>query len=101
MWLQLTFDCKMEMFRADVENADDLRLSARLFNACLAEKRQFCAEIAPGNGRAKDCLEENMNKPNFGSGCKCAPHPMPYHHFQGQAWQERTLQRRDLITGLL
>ena len=44
------------MFRADVENADDVRFSVKLFRTCLPEKREFCADIEPGNARAKECL---------------------------------------------
>jgi len=69
---QVSWDCQEELFRADVENADDVRLSVRLFRTCIKEKQQFCAEVAPGNARAKDCLEQSRSKPGFGDECKCA-----------------------------
>ena len=61
------------MFRADVEDADDIRLSVRLFQACLPEKRKFCREVAPGHARAKDCLEAHEASPGFGDACRRAP----------------------------
>lgn len=66
------WDCLQEMFRADVEDADDVRLSVRLFQACLPEKRRFCREVAPGHSRAKDCLEEHRDDAGFGATCRHA-----------------------------
>lgn len=65
-----------ELFRMDMENADDIRLNAALFKVCLNDKRRFCPDVFPGNGRAQICLEEHMHKPDFTSECKCAP-PRP------------------------
>ena len=31
---------------------------------------QFCADVPPGNARAKECLEDNREKPGFTSQCK-------------------------------
>ena len=39
----LSWDCQEQLFRQKVENADDLRLSARLFRACLTDKKKVCA----------------------------------------------------------
>ena len=36
----LTWDCQEQLFRQEVENADDLRLSVRLFKVCLADKKK-------------------------------------------------------------
>ena len=69
--MQVSWECQEEMFRADVENADDVRLSVRLFRTCIKEKQTFCPTVAPGNSRAKDCLELNKDKPGFGDDCKC------------------------------
>lgn len=41
----LSWDCQEQLFRQEVENADDLRLSARLFRACLADKKKVCAHV--------------------------------------------------------
>lgn len=37
---QLDWECKAQIFRQQTENADDLRLSVRLFRACLGDKRK-------------------------------------------------------------
>ncbi|CAK0736969.1 hypothetical protein CVIRNUC_000833 [Coccomyxa viridis] len=66
----LSWDCQEQLFRQEVENAEDLRLSVRLFRACLADKKKFCADVPPGNARAKECLEDNREKPGFTSQCK-------------------------------
>ena len=31
---------------------------------------QFCGETAPGNARAKECLEQHRDDANFSTGCK-------------------------------
>jgi golgi apparatus protein 1 len=31
---------------------------------------QFCADVPPGNARAKDCLEEHKDDEGFTAGCK-------------------------------
>ena len=31
---------------------------------------QFCADVPPGNARAKECLEDNREKPGFSPQCK-------------------------------
>ena len=36
----LTWNCQEQLFRQEVENADDLRLSTRLFKACLEDKKK-------------------------------------------------------------
>lgn len=45
----LSWDCQEELFRQDVENADDVRLSVRLFKACLGDKKKVrsCVFSAP------------------------------------------------------
>jgi len=67
---QLSWDCQEELFRQEVENADDLRLSLKIFRTCLGDKKKFCAKVKPGHVHAKDCLEENRNDPAFSEDCK-------------------------------
>ena len=31
---------------------------------------QFCPDVQPGNARAKECLEENREQPDFSKECK-------------------------------
>lgn len=80
--MQVQYDCVGALFRMDMENADDIRLNAALFKVCLNDKRRFCPDVFPGNGRAQICLEEHMDKPDFTTECKCAPaspsdYPLP------------------------
>lgn len=44
----MSFDCKQELFRQDVENADDVRLSVQLLRMCSGEMQVFCANVEPG-----------------------------------------------------
>jgi Golgi apparatus protein 1 len=57
--MQLNWSCATELYRKDIEDADDVRLSVRLFKACLTDKQQFCADVPPGHALAKQCLEEH------------------------------------------
>ena len=68
--LDLDWDCHEELFRQQVENADDIRLSVRLFNACRSDQQRFCKDIPYGANRIKDCLEEHLDDPKFSSECK-------------------------------
>lgn len=31
---------------------------------------QFCGDVPPGNARAKECLEQNRNEPDFSKPCR-------------------------------
>lgn len=68
--MQVSWECQEELFRADVENADDIRLSVKLFQTCINEKRKFCPDVAPGHAKAQLCLEKERDKPGFGEDCK-------------------------------
>ena len=67
---QLSWDCQEELFRQEVENADDLRLNTVLFRKCSRDKAKFCADVQYGNARVKDCLEDNKDKPDFSAECR-------------------------------
>ena len=43
----LTWDCQEQLFRQEVENSDDLRLSVRLFKTCLADKKKVGGPFPP------------------------------------------------------
>jgi Golgi apparatus protein 1 len=47
-WALVSFDCQEELFRQDVQNADDIRLSIVLLRTCMADKQQFCAHVPYG-----------------------------------------------------
>ncbi|MEW5299471.1 MAG: hypothetical protein WDW36_002486 [Sanguina aurantia] len=66
--MQLSWACEEQLFRQEMENADDVRLSVRLFSKCLPDKKKFCADIEPGNARTKDCLEEHRTE--LSTACK-------------------------------
>ncbi|KAK9797745.1 hypothetical protein WJX73_005342 [Symbiochloris irregularis] len=67
---QTSWDCQEELFRQEVENADDLRLSYRLIRKCMGDKQKFCPDIKPGGARAKDCLESHRDDAGFSAECK-------------------------------
>ena len=67
---RLSWECRDEVFRQDVENAGDVRLSASLFKACLPDKKRFCASVPPGHGAAQACLEASRAKPSFSAACR-------------------------------
>jgi len=67
---QLSWDCQEELFRQEVENADDIRLSTVLIRKCMKDKKKFCNDVPPGNARVKECLESKRNEPEFSAECK-------------------------------
>lgn len=56
----LSWDCQEELFRQEVENADDLRLNYVLFRKCSRDKQKYCADLKYGNARVKECLEVRL-----------------------------------------
>ena len=46
--MQVSWECQEELFRQEVENADDIRLSYRLLKKCMGDKKKFCADVKPG-----------------------------------------------------
>ena len=49
----------------------DLRTSeACQFGLIHCACMQFCADVPPGNARAKECLEQHREEANFSTGCK-------------------------------
>eukprot|EP00884_Botryococcus_braunii_P009911 jgi/Botrbrau1/18921/Bobra.177_2s0075.1 len=67
---KLSWECQEELFRQEVENADNIMLNYRLMRKCMGDKKKFCPDVEPGNARVKDCLEENRNKEDFSPECK-------------------------------
>lgn len=43
----LSWECQEQLFRQEVENAEDLRLSIKLFHACLADKKKVIPNPPP------------------------------------------------------
>lgn len=59
---KLSSGCEAELFRKEAEDSDDIRLSVRLFRACLPDKKNFCADVPPGQARVSQCLEEHREE---------------------------------------
>ncbi|KAL6765630.1 hypothetical protein V8C86DRAFT_2455912 [Haematococcus lacustris] len=77
--LQLSWPCEEQLFRQEMENADDIRLSVRLYKTCLKAKKRFCANVEPGAARVKDCLEQHRNEAGFDPACKAEVDDMIAH----------------------
>jgi len=50
--VRVSGECQEELFRQEVENADDLRLSHRLFRKCNGDKNRFCPDVKYGAAAA-------------------------------------------------
>lgn len=70
--VQVAVRCSQELFRSDVENADDLRINWRLFQSCSGEVGAFCSASALSGGAVQVCLEKHRYKPTFSEHCRCA-----------------------------
>ncbi|KAG2445817.1 hypothetical protein HXX76_000421 [Chlamydomonas incerta] len=68
--MQLSWGCEEQLFRQELEDSDDIRLSVRLYTRCIREKRKFCGEVAPGSARVKDCLESHRHDDGFSDECR-------------------------------
>lgn len=66
----LSGDCTKELFRQEVENSDDIRLSLKLYKVCKADQERYCKDIEYGGNRIKECLEKNRKKGDFSSECR-------------------------------
>ena len=73
--VQVTVTCARELFRADVEAADDLSLQVVLHDKCALELERFCTDVTMHNGKAQLCLERHRFRPEFRSSCRRAPLP--------------------------
>ena len=60
--LRVSGECQEELFRQEVENADDLRLSHRLFRKCNGDKNRFCPDVKYGACRIQTCLSSDRHK---------------------------------------
>ena len=65
---RLTWECQNELFRQEVEGADDIRLNAPLVSKCMSDKRTFCNDVAPGVTQTGTTLAH---------GCLCARPLLP------------------------
>jgi len=68
--IQLTWECRNQMFKSDKDAGSDLRLSSKLFNSCYNDYKKYCKDIEPGNMAAQECLEDNSDESGFSADCK-------------------------------
>ena len=52
----MSWECQNQLFRADKEAGEDIRLSVRLFNKCLNDYRKYCKDVEPGHMQVSGLL---------------------------------------------
>jgi hypothetical protein len=67
---KLNPECGQEVFRQQLEADDDIRLNRPLFEKCLADKKQYCGDVAPGHAAVRDCLVQHRGQPGFSQPCR-------------------------------
>lgn len=71
-YMTVSWECQEQLARQEAENDDDIRLSYRLFRACLPDKKKFCADVKPGNSQARALCESWLELPfcvSYAVGC--------------------------------
>jgi hypothetical protein len=48
--MKLSWSCLDQLFRQEVENADDVRLNVRLYAKCMPDKRKVWLGVGAGSG---------------------------------------------------
>ena len=48
--------CKDELFRVELEAADDFRTDSELNKYCQEDAKLWCPDVEAGDGRVQDCL---------------------------------------------
>lgn len=66
----LSEQCRVEEERLSIIESEDVRLRPQLMASCSDELNTFCKDVEFGKGRKFKCLQQNLNKPDFGRGCK-------------------------------
>ena len=69
---ELSTQCKLEVFRREVEESEDVRYDAFLAETCAADKSAFCGDVVPGEGRVLACLESHVGAAKFSAACRSA-----------------------------
>lgn len=59
-----SWECQEELFRQEVENADDIRLSHRLMRKCMGDKKKFCNDVPAGEFLLGSQLDTNSDQNN-------------------------------------
>jgi golgi apparatus protein 1 len=63
-------ECKTELYRQEVENSDDIRLSLRLHKVCRGDQVRFCKDVEYGEDRVIQCLENHRKDMHFSTECR-------------------------------
>lgn len=66
----VSWGCNEEVMKFQKQAGDDIRLSTRLFVACMNDAKRYCKNVEPGHMRMQECLEDHSDKADFSSGCK-------------------------------
>ena len=69
---ELSTQCKLEVFRREVEESEDVRYDAFLAETCAGDKSTFCGDVVPGEGRVLACLESHVGAARFSAACRSA-----------------------------
>ena len=92
----VSWECKQELFRQEIENSADMRLSIVLLRACMGEKQAFCNLLQPGAFHWIPCRTEPHILPAV-----VLPAPLPVLYFievqLGDAGSASGLRLRNLI----
>jgi hypothetical protein len=62
---QLSWDCQEELFRKEVEDADDLRLNPTLLRLCSKDKKKFCAGTCEDDVCACESMAASLTTKHF------------------------------------
>lgn len=68
--VELSTQCKLEIFRREVEESEDVRYDAFLSDMCAGDKKYFCDAVKPGEGRVMACLESHASDAKFSADCR-------------------------------
>lgn len=68
----LSEDCRITLFDTEVVMAESIDFQYGMKKNCTDEITKFCKDISHGRAKVIRCLEDNMDKPEFGPSCKAS-----------------------------
>lgn len=66
----LSEDCRITLFDTEVVMAESIDFQYGMKKNCTDEITKFCKDVSHGRAKVIRCLEDNMDKPEFGASCK-------------------------------
>ena len=75
--------CKEELFRVELEAADDYRTDFEMNKYCQEDAKHACPDVEPGEGRVQDCLvcpSFRSCRPRMASLSAHGDHELGYEH---------------------